>query len=159
MGKYGGTLLIAIGIEADHQLVLVTFATVEKENNGSWGSFLHLVRKVVVEPGDEIHVISDRHARILNDIHEVIPNHAFVHHQWCTQHLAQDLTKHDDIKENFKFFEEVCRQIDEKDFKKKLKELDRKINNKVSYPCSKKHRTEASLSRLMVATQQVRGKI
>jgi hypothetical protein len=35
--KYEGTLLIAIGIDADRQLVPLAFAIVEKENNGSWG--------------------------------------------------------------------------------------------------------------------------
>jgi hypothetical protein len=34
-GKYEGTLLIANGIDADHQLVPLAFAIVEKENCGS----------------------------------------------------------------------------------------------------------------------------
>jgi hypothetical protein len=33
-------------------------------------------------------------------------------------------------KENFKLFEKVCRQTNEKDFKKKLKDLERRINEK-----------------------------
>jgi transposase-like protein len=85
---------------------------------------------VVVDLGCEICVISDRHAGILNAVREVIPNHSHVHHHWCTQHLAQNLIKHDGIKENFKLFEEVCRENDEKDFKKKLKDLDRRTNEK-----------------------------
>jgi transposase-like protein len=85
---------------------------------------------VVVGPRCEICVISDRHARILNVVREVIPNHFHVHHHWCTRHLAQNLIKLDDIKENFKLFEEVCRQTDEKDFKKKLKNLERRTNEK-----------------------------
>jgi hypothetical protein len=48
MEKYECTMLIAIGIDADHQLVPLAFAIVEKENNGSWGWFLHLVQRVVV---------------------------------------------------------------------------------------------------------------
>jgi hypothetical protein len=36
-GKYEGTMTITIGIDADRQLVLIAFAIVEKENNGSWG--------------------------------------------------------------------------------------------------------------------------
>jgi hypothetical protein len=42
-------------------------------------------------------------------VHEVIPNHSHVHHHWCTRHLAQNLIKHDDIKDNFRLFEQVCR--------------------------------------------------
>jgi hypothetical protein len=34
-GKYEGTMLIAIGIDADRQLVPLAFAIVEKENRGS----------------------------------------------------------------------------------------------------------------------------
>jgi hypothetical protein len=84
MGKHEGTMLISIGIDADRQLVPLAFAIVEKENNGSWGWFLHLVRGVVVDPGREICVISYRHAGILNVIREVTPNHSRVHHRWCT---------------------------------------------------------------------------
>jgi hypothetical protein len=64
-GNCEGTMLIAIGIDADHQLVPLAFAIVE-ENNNSWGWFLHLVRKVVVGPGHEICVFSNRHVGILN---------------------------------------------------------------------------------------------
>jgi transposase-like protein len=109
MGKYEGAMFIAISIDVDHQLVPLSFAIVEKENNGSWGLFLRLVQRVVVGPEREICVISDIHVRILNVVREVIPNHSHVHHRWCTRHLAQNLIKHDGIKENFKLFEEVCR--------------------------------------------------
>jgi transposase-like protein len=85
---------------------------------------------LVSSPSSKIYVISDRHARILNAIREVIPKHSRVHHRWCTQHLAQNLIKHDGIEENFKLFEKVCRQTDEKDFKKKLKDLERRTNEK-----------------------------
>jgi transposase-like protein len=108
IGKYEDTILIAIGIDADCQLVPLAFAIIEKENNGSRGWFLRLVQRMVVGPGCEICVISDRHAEILNDLCEVIPNHSCVHHCWYTRRLAQNLIKHDGIKENFKLFEEVC---------------------------------------------------
>jgi hypothetical protein len=35
MGKYEGTMLIAIGIDADRQLVPLAFAIMEKENTSS----------------------------------------------------------------------------------------------------------------------------
>jgi hypothetical protein len=54
MGKYEGTMLIAIGIDAYRQLVSLTFAIMEEENSGSWGWFLCLVRRVVVGPRREI---------------------------------------------------------------------------------------------------------
>jgi transposase-like protein len=82
--KYEGTMLIAIGIDADRQLAPLAFAIVEKENSGSWGWFLHLVWRVVIGSGYEICVISDRHAGILNAVCEAIPNHSHVHRHWCT---------------------------------------------------------------------------
>jgi transposase-like protein len=85
---------------------------------------------VVAGPRRDICVISDRHAKIHNAIREVIPNHSHIHHRWCTRHLAQNLIKHDGIKENFKLFEEVYRQTNEKDFKKKIKGLERRTNKK-----------------------------
>jgi hypothetical protein len=78
--KYEGTILIVIGINADHQLVPLAFAIV-KENSGSWGWFLHLVWRVVVGPRCEICVISYSHAGILNNVREVIPNYSRVHHR------------------------------------------------------------------------------
>jgi hypothetical protein len=85
---------------------------------------------VVVGPGREIYVISNSHVGILNVVREVIPNHSCVHHCWCTRHLVQNIIKYDGIKDNFKLFKKVCRQIDEKYFKKKLKDLERRTNEK-----------------------------
>jgi hypothetical protein len=65
-GKYESTMLIEIGIDADRQLVSLAFAIVKKENNGSWGWFFHLIRRVVVSSEHKICVISDRHTRNLN---------------------------------------------------------------------------------------------
>jgi transposase-like protein len=86
-GKYEGTLLIAIGIDADRQLVPLIFAIMEKGNNGSWGWFLRVVQRVVVGLGREICIISDMHAGILNVICEVIPNHSRVHHRLFECHF------------------------------------------------------------------------
>jgi hypothetical protein len=62
MRKYKCTMLIVIGIDASRQLVPLAFAIVEKEKNGSWGWFIHLVWRVVVGSGREICVISDKQA-------------------------------------------------------------------------------------------------
>jgi hypothetical protein len=58
-GKYEGTTLNTIRINADCQLVPLAFAIVEKENNISWDWFLRLVWRVVVGPTREICLISD----------------------------------------------------------------------------------------------------
>jgi len=61
IGKYQGTLLIAISYDANNKLVPLAFALVEKENNDSWAWFLRLVRIHVVGPSREVGDISDRH--------------------------------------------------------------------------------------------------
>jgi hypothetical protein len=72
IGKYHGTLLIAISCDANNKLVPLAFALVERENNDSWGWFLRLVRIHVVGPGREMGIISDRHQGILNVVREEI---------------------------------------------------------------------------------------
>ena len=61
IGKYYGTLLIAISCDVNNKLVPLAFALVEKEDNDSWGWFLRLVQIHVVGPDREVSVISDRH--------------------------------------------------------------------------------------------------
>lgn len=119
-GKYKGTMLIAIGMDANRQLVPLAFAIVDKESTSSWGWFLRLVRKVVVGPGREICVISDRHAGILNSVGEEIAGHGRVHHRWCTRHLAQNLLRVDHNQQNFDAFEDVCRQTEKGLFKERM---------------------------------------
>jgi hypothetical protein len=57
MEENESTMIIAIGIDMDHQLVPLAFAIVE-ENSGSWGWFLRLVWRVVVGPRHKICVMS-----------------------------------------------------------------------------------------------------
>ena len=83
----------------------------------------------MVGPGREVGVISDRHVGILNVCQEEIPGHACVHHRWCTRHLVANLVDKDHIKDNFKLFEEMCRQTEMALFKKKLKALKLKTND------------------------------
>jgi hypothetical protein len=86
-GKYQGTLLIAIGIDAEKSLVPLAFALVEKENKGSWAWFLCLVRIHVVGPDRSVCVLSDRHAGILSSITKSIPGH--VHSPPCREFVEE----------------------------------------------------------------------
>ena len=110
LGKYMGTLLVAIFCDAKNALVPLAFALVEKENKDSWGWFLLLVWIHVVGPGREVCVISDRHQGILSAVQEQLPGYAPLHHRWCTWHLAENLFRKDNIKDNFPLFKEICRQ-------------------------------------------------
>jgi hypothetical protein len=46
-GKYKGTLMVAVGMTAENQVLPLAFTLVEGENNESWTWFLGLVRKQV----------------------------------------------------------------------------------------------------------------
>jgi hypothetical protein len=46
--KYKGTLMVAVGMTVENQLLSLAFALVEGENNESWKWFLGLVRKQVL---------------------------------------------------------------------------------------------------------------
>lgn len=128
LGKYQGTMWIAIGVDADNCLVPLAFALAEKENKDSWAWFLRLVQNHVIGPGREVCVISDRHAGNLSAVQMHVPGHAPVHHRWCTRHLAENLLKKDGSKDNFPLFEEVCQQLEVKYFEEKLNELKSKVN-------------------------------
>jgi hypothetical protein len=104
VGKYRGTLLIAISCDTNNKLVPLAFALVERENNDSWGWFLRLVRIHVGGPGREVGVISDRHQGILNAVREEIEGYAPLHHRWCTRHLTENLLRKDGVKDNFDLF-------------------------------------------------------
>ncbi|XP_074306553.1 uncharacterized protein LOC141641805 [Silene latifolia] len=69
-GKYKGTLLIAMGIDANSQLFPLAFAIVESENGDSWPWFLACIRRSVTQRPN-ICVISDRHAGILKAMNEI----------------------------------------------------------------------------------------
>jgi hypothetical protein len=112
--KFEGTLLICIGTDAKDQLVPLAFAIVRKEDTASWSWFLRLAREVVIGLEHDVCVISDRHAGILNAVQDELPGYGQIHHRWCTRHLAQNLIRHDGTKDNFKLFEEVCRQTEVK---------------------------------------------
>ena len=120
IGKYQGTLLIAISYDANNKLVPLAFALVEKENNDSWGWFLRLVQIHVVGPGREVGIISDKHQGILNAVREQIEGYAPLHHRWCTRHLAENLLRKDGVKDNIDLFQKAARQLEDKYFQKKL---------------------------------------
>jgi len=123
LGKYMGTLLVAISCDADNILVPLAFALVERENKDSWGWFMRLVRIYVVGPHREVGVISDRHQGILSAVQEKIPRYAPLHHRWCTRYLAENLLRKDGTKDNFPLFEEVAHMLEVKFFKEKLEQL------------------------------------
>jgi hypothetical protein len=123
LGKYMGTLLVAILCDVDNALVPLAFALAERENKDSWGWLLQLVRIHVIDPHREVGVISDRHQGILNVVQEQISGYAPLHCHWRTRHLAENLLRKDGMKDNFPLFEEVARMLEVPFFEEKLEQL------------------------------------
>lgn len=91
-GKYKGTLLIAMGTDANSQLFPLAFAIVESENGESWKWFMKCIRHLVTQR-EGLCVISDRHAGILQTMNEVNSGweEPRAHHRFCTRHLASNV--------------------------------------------------------------------
>ena len=82
IGKYRGTLMMAIAVDPEDQIVPMAFALAEGENNESWSWFMRLLRVQVLGPTRTICLISDHHAWLLTAAGEHIV------HRWCMRHFA-----------------------------------------------------------------------
>jgi hypothetical protein len=70
--KYKDTLMMAAAVDLEDQIVPMTFALVEGENNSSWSWFMRILRTQVFGASCTICLISDRHAGILHAADEDI---------------------------------------------------------------------------------------
>jgi hypothetical protein len=68
-GKYHATLLTAITTDANNQILPVTFAYVESENNDSWLWCLTLLRTHVDGNREHVCIISDHNAGLLHALY------------------------------------------------------------------------------------------
>ncbi|WVZ59309.1 hypothetical protein U9M48_009466, partial [Paspalum notatum var. saurae] len=114
-GKYKGTILTAIGVDGNNQVLPVAFAFVENENADSWYWFLERVKANAVSSRSNVCLISDRHYGILDAIEKLKygngaspPLWPDVHSRWCMRHLAAnfyDHFKNKDLQDLFKNLE------------------------------------------------------
>nr|AAG46156.1 putative Mutator protein [Oryza sativa Japonica Group] len=114
-GKYQGTLLTAIGVDAGLHLVPLAFALVEKENTSNWEWFINMLRNKLIGPNREVCIISDRHPGILNSIIHIMPHHLTIHHRWCMRHFCANFYTAGATTDQMKDLERIC-QINEKAF-------------------------------------------
>jgi hypothetical protein len=91
IGKYKGTLMVAVGMTAENQLLPLAFTLVEGENNESWSWFLRLVRKEVLGPDRSICMILDCHRGFLNGAKDPIDGYPPLIHRWCSRHFAANI--------------------------------------------------------------------
>ena len=59
-------LLIDIGVDGNNQVVPIAFALVESENSDSWLWFLKLIKRALVEERENVCVMHDHNAALLN---------------------------------------------------------------------------------------------
>jgi MULE transposase domain len=115
-GRYEGRLLVAVGYDAENQLLPLAFGLVDKINISNWGCFMRWLRREVIGDGNnkKICVISDRHAAIKYifenpdyDLHEETCNSV---HRLCTQHIAENILKKFKNKYAAETFKKVARK-------------------------------------------------
>ena len=94
-GKYKGTILTAIGIDCNKQIIPIVFAFVENENTESWYWFLERLKNHVVARRPNVCLISNWHAGLLAAIRQFQEGSPFsppiwpdVVSRWCVRHMA-----------------------------------------------------------------------
>ncbi|XP_031124308.1 uncharacterized protein LOC116027018 [Ipomoea triloba] len=85
--KFGGQLLIAVGIDGNDSIFPLVYAIVEGETKDSWSWFFTLLKKdlqITVEAQQQLTFISDKQKGLLPAFQEVLPNAS---HRFCVRHL------------------------------------------------------------------------
>ncbi|KAL9691421.1 hypothetical protein QQ045_011843 [Rhodiola kirilowii] len=89
-GKYNGTLLVALGLDANNHLLPLAYALVESENVDSWSWFMAAIKHGVTQRKG-LCVISDRHPGIMRAMREDENWRApKAYHRICSRHLASN---------------------------------------------------------------------
>ncbi|XP_074315450.1 uncharacterized protein LOC141651648 [Silene latifolia] len=93
-GKYSGTMLIAMGVDANEQLFPLAFAIVEKENYENWSWFLACIRHYVTNRRG-LCVLSDRCGGILKSMSQPGSGweEPYAFHRYCIRHHASNINK------------------------------------------------------------------
>jgi hypothetical protein len=129
IGKYKCTLMVAVDMATENQLLPLVFVLAKGENNESWSSFLALVKKEVVGPGRSICMILDRHSGLLNGAKEYIVGYPPLIHRWCSRHFATNIWKKQRSMEVIARLKVLCKVKEEKKFEARLKELEKILND------------------------------
>uniref|UniRef100_K3XRE7 SWIM-type domain-containing protein n=1 Tax=Setaria italica TaxID=4555 RepID=K3XRE7_SETIT len=100
-GKYKGTLMMVVAVDPEQQLVPLTFALAERENNDSWSWFMKLVCRYVLRPSRQV-------------VHE-----ALCANMWRRQKNKEVIGK----------LKVLCMVHTEKEFDKKLEDFVKDLND------------------------------
>ena len=119
-GKYKGQILTAIGQDGNNQLLPLAFAFVESENTESWTWFFRQLKKAVVKDKQNVCVLHDRHAGILNAIKALTnpgPDEETpwvdLQSRWCMRHLGANFFSQFRNKSLMNLFKKLCKQNQE----------------------------------------------
>ena len=83
------TLLLAVSIDANNEIVLLAWAVVESENDSSWTYFLYHLKTAIPNINTvNCTVISDRDKGLSTATDQTIPN---AHRAHCCKHLADNV--------------------------------------------------------------------
>jgi hypothetical protein len=90
-GKYRGTLMMAVAVDLEQQLVPLAFALAESENDDSWSWFMRLVRINILGPTRQVCMISDRHHGLIKCASDHLDGYQPLIHRWCIRHFAANM--------------------------------------------------------------------
>uniref|UniRef100_K4AI81 SWIM-type domain-containing protein n=1 Tax=Setaria italica TaxID=4555 RepID=K4AI81_SETIT len=128
-GKYKGTLMMAVGVDPEQQLVPLAFALAESENNENWSWFMKLVRRHVFGPSRLVCMISDRHHGLLNCAKDHMDGFPPLVHRWCTRHFAANMSHRQKSDRVIGKLKTLCKVHTEREFSEKLEDLVKDLND------------------------------
>uniref|UniRef100_K3XQ43 SWIM-type domain-containing protein n=1 Tax=Setaria italica TaxID=4555 RepID=K3XQ43_SETIT len=128
-GKYKGTLMMAVGVDPEQQLVPLALALAECENNESWSWFIKLVRLHVLGPSQIVCMISDRHHELLNCAKDHMDGFPPLVHRWCTRHFAANMSCRQKSNRVIGKLKLLCKVHTEREFNEKLEDLVKDLND------------------------------
>jgi hypothetical protein len=94
---FGGVILVATTLDPDEQILMLAWAVVPSESEFWWETFLTNFFKVYPYRCEEtchLSVISDRAKGLVPALEKATPRYLELWHYYCTQHLAENVSKH-----------------------------------------------------------------
>uniref|UniRef100_K3YED6 SWIM-type domain-containing protein n=1 Tax=Setaria italica TaxID=4555 RepID=K3YED6_SETIT len=123
--KYKSTLMMAVGVDLEQQLVPLAFSLAESENNESWSWFMKLVRRHVLGPSRIVCMISDRYHGLLNCAKDHMDGFPPLVHRWCTRHFAANMSHRQKSNRVIGKLKILCKVHMDREFSDKLEDLDK----------------------------------
>jgi hypothetical protein len=129
-GKYRGTLMMAVVIDPEQQLVPLAFALAESENDDSWSWFMRLVRINILGPTLQVCIISYQHHGLIKCASDHLDGYQPLVHRCCIRHFAANMWRHQKNKEVIEKLKLLASVHTEDKFKELHKDLVKDLNVK-----------------------------